>query len=329
MPVAFRMPAMINRDDGQIRRVGFELEFTGLNVDEALAVMQRVLNAEVKQVSAAERTLKTASGNYNLELDWALLKRTAAQAQQAADSDNPEPDWVGMVSQAAALVVPVEVVCPPLPLDELDELDRLVEALRKSGAKGTSDSLVAALGVHINAELPALDAQTITAYLVAYSLLQWWLVESHEVNIARKISPYVDLYPEAFIRELLEESSPDIDWLFEHYLKHNATRNRALDLLPLLSHLDADRVMTAVPDDRIKSRPTFHYRLPNCDIENPAWFLATEWNQWWLVEQLASDKQAREDLTQAWLQACRPLLGVNRKQWVSQVDAWLQQRGWQ
>jgi len=329
MPAAFRMPAMINRDDGQMRRVGFELEFTGLNVDEALAVMQRVLSAEVEQVSAAERRLKTASGNYNLELDWALLKRTAAQVQQAADSDNPEPDWVGMVSQAAALVVPVEVVCPPLPLDELDELDRLVEALRKSGAKGTSDSLVAALGVHINAELPALDAQTITAYVVAYSLLQWWLVESHEVNIARKISPYVDLYPEAFIRELLEASNPDMDWLFEHYLKHNATRNRALDLLPLLSHLDADRVMATVPDDRIKSRPAFHYRLPNCEIENPTWSLASEWNQWWLVEQLASDAQAREDLTQAWLQACRPLLGVNRKHWVSQVDAWLQQRGWQ
>jgi hypothetical protein len=329
MPTAFNMPAVINRDDGRMRRVGFELEFTGLNVDQAQAAMLRVLQADVKQVSAAERKLSTAFGDYNLELDWALLKRTAAEAQRAVDTDQPEPEWVGMVSQAAALLVPVEIVCPPLPLDRLSDLDALVEELRRSGARGTTDSLVAALGVHINAELPALDAATISAYLVAYSLLQWWLVESHAVDIARKISPYVDLYPEAFIRELLERTDPDLDWLFAHYLKHNATRNRALDLLPLLSELDAARVQRAVEDDRIKSRPALHYRLPNCEIENSDWSLAHEWNRWWLVEQLAADSQARADLSRAWLQAYRPLLGVNRKQWVSQVDAWLQKRGWQ
>jgi hypothetical protein len=326
--MAFRMPAVVNRDDGQMRRVGFELEFTGLNLDQAQAAIQRVLQADVKQVSAVERTLSTAWGDYNLELDWALLKRAAAEAQRAAGSDRPEPEWIGMVSQAAALLVPIEIVCPPLPLDRLADLDALVEALYRAGARGTTDSLVAALGVHINVELPALDAATISAYLVAYSLLQWWLVESHAVDITRKISPYIDLYPEAFIRELLEKTAPDLDWLFAHYLKHNATRNRALDLLPLLSELDAARVRHAVEDDRIKSRPALHYRLPNCEIENPDWSLAHEWNQWWLVEQLAADSQARADLSRAWLQAYRPLLGVNRKQWVQQVDAWLQKRGW-
>ncbi len=65
-------------------------------------------------------------------------------------------------------------------------------------------------------------------------------------------------------------------------------------MLPLIAHLDEDRVRRAVDDPRIKSRPTLHYRLPNCDIDNPDWNLDSSWRLWLEVEKLANDPQRLE-----------------------------------
>jgi Putative amidoligase enzyme len=60
--------------------------------------------------------------------------------------------------------------------------------------------------------------------------------------------------------------------LFEHYLEHNPTRNRPLDLLPLFVHLHGPGLLKRVEDaPLVKPRPTFHYRLPNCELTNPGW----------------------------------------------------------
>jgi hypothetical protein len=106
------------------------------------------------------------------------------------------------------------------------------------------------------------------------------------------------------------------------YLKHNASRNRALDLLPLLTHIDAQRVRRAVSDPKIKARPTFHYRLPNCQIDKPDWNLAQSWNTWWVVEELANMPQELERLKTRFLAMNRPLIGVSRGDWTHLIRTW-------
>ncbi|GAA0786263.1 amidoligase family protein [Marinobacterium sediminicola] len=317
-------PAQQARADGTLRRVGFELEFTGLTFAQAREHVRQALKGAEKPKSPVETSFETDAGVFNLELDWALLKQVSKEYANA----DPTPDWLESLSRAAAIIVPIELVCPPIPLDQLASLDPIINTLRVAGAQGTDDSIIAALGVHINAELPDTKPSTIQAYLKAYSLLQWWLVDAHDVNIARKVSPYVDLYPEEYIDRLLVQSDANLDDIFDLYLTYNATRNRALDLLPLLSHLDEQRVQEKVQDDRIKARPAFHYRLPNCEIENKTWSLDAEWNTWWVVEQLSADSSAIETLSRRWSSMSRPLLGVNRDEWVSGVDQWLHERGW-
>jgi hypothetical protein len=39
----------------------------------------------------------------------------------------------------------------------------------------------------------------------------------------------------------------------------------------------------------VKARPAFHYRLPNCEIDDPDWRIARDWNYWIEVEKLAND----------------------------------------
>ncbi|MBN1007437.1 amidoligase family protein [Amphritea pacifica] len=313
---SFRSPSCTMTSKGAERKVGFELEFSGLTLQQTTEIVRKTLNGTLEHQTAAQTVIHCADlGAFNIELDWNYLKEKAA-----SDKDQP---WLELLSDAASLLVPVEVVCPPIVLSQLDRLDQLVVQLRHAGAIGTEESMIAAYGVHINSEIPSLDAATLFDYLRAFSLLQWWLVEAHAVNTTRKISPYIDLYPEKYIKQLLSRDHPDMEMIFSDYLEHNASRNRALDLLPLLAEIDEDRVRRCIDDPKIKARPTFHYRMPNCNIEHENWSLALSWNTWWVVEQLASQPDYLNELSAAFLAAEQPLMGVSRKLWTEYIDQWL------
>ena len=319
----FPLPPSPRNDAGDYRRVGFELEFSGVTMEQAVAALADSLGARTREQSVAETLLEVDGlGEFNVELDWAYLKRKAAESGE----DKSDEEWLEWLSQAAALLVPVEVVCPPIPLDRLDELEPMIVALRAAGAVGTDESLIAAYGVHINTEIPRLDADPLFAYLRAFALLQWWLVDAHEIDPARRLSPYIDLYPEAYLVQVLERDTASMDDIFADYFAHNATRNRALDLLPLLAEIDADRVREAVDDPRVKPRPAFHYRLQDCHIEKDDWSLHAAWNSWLEVERLAEDRDALARLAGEFLAARRPVIGVKRRDWVETIEQWRRDR---
>jgi hypothetical protein len=321
--VWYRMPDRRSTREHAQRRVGFELEFSGLSLQQTAQVLIQSLGATPISTTAAEQRLRVEDlGEFSVEIDWSLLKRTAAQAEHPLAHE-----VLQQVGRAAQLLVPVEVVCPPLPLDALERLDPMVVALRKAGAKGTSSSLVAAFGTHINAEAPDLEAQTVHDYQRAFCLLQWWLQEAHEVDATRRLSTYVELYPEAYLDCTLAEAPASEERLFDEYLRHNPSRNRALDLLPLLAEIDEARVREAIDDPRINARPAFHYRLPNCSIERADWSLQQPWNLWWVVEQLALRRADLDALAAHFRSLKRPLLGVSRKHWLEHIGPWLQDHG--
>ena len=315
----YELPPNPDRTDGEPRRVGFELEFSGIDLEETVAAVQSALNARIVSRSPAEVELDVEGlGRFNIEIDWQYLKRKAAEKD-----DGEEHEWIQLLSQAAALLVPVEVVCPPIPVTRLDALDAMVQSLREAGAVGTEESLIAAYGVHINTEIPDLGPATIASFLKAYALLQWWLFDKHEVDMARRISPYIDLYPRSYLRKLLSHGEPTMEQLFDDYLEHNASRNRALDLLPLLAEIDEKRLRRDIDDPRINARPAFHYRLPDCHIEDPGWSLRDPWGTWLVVEKLAARPVDLERLGREFLGWERPLIGVSRDGWVENIDRWL------
>lgn len=315
---SYKQPTVTLTAEGRPRTVGFELEFTGLDLPQTIALVEEVFGGRRHAESVAAASVSvTGLGDFRVELDWHFLKKKAALDTRG------EEQWLDLLSQAATLLVPVEVICPPLAMSDLQRLDPLTEALRRSGARGTEDSWIAAYGVHINTRIPCLDAPSLFAYMRAFGLLQWWLVDAHQVDLARRISPYVDLYPEAYLKRLFTLREPDLGQLLRDYLQYNASRNRALDLLPLLAEIDAAAVSSAVADSKISPRPAFHYRLPNCQIDRPGWSLADSWNTWWIVEELAHRLADLDELATCFLAMDRPLLGVSRSAWTAFVDRWL------
>ena len=81
----FELPPQVNRHDGRPRLVGFELEFSGIDLDDTVAALRSALGGEIQSESAAERSVQVdALGEFTVELDWAYLKRKAAETKRIA-----------------------------------------------------------------------------------------------------------------------------------------------------------------------------------------------------------------------------------------------------
>jgi hypothetical protein len=119
----------------------------------------------------------------------------------------------------------------------------------------------------------------------------------------RRLLGFAERYPSTYVELLAHEAYwPSMPTLIDDYLEANPTRNRDLDLLPLLAFLEESRVRGALPNEKIKKRPTFHYRLPDCRLADPNWSPVVEWNRWVAVERLAADRERLALVCAAYLQ---------------------------
>lgn len=297
------MPPWLENSNGDPRRVGLELEITGMELDVLSGHVADFYELSIENKGRYERSLQgDSAGEWLVELDFNYLKKIG-RAEQSKDSLSAEVAVTAeeLLALAAKAIVPLEVVSPPLPLDRLTQFESLIDLLRSKGAEGTSDSAVNAFGMQMNPELARLDPNHITACLKAFVCLYDWLLERAKIDLTRRITSYIDSFPGKYVKKLIDPDYwPDMDSLIDDYLLDNPTRNRALDMLPLFTYIDEERVLRKVDDELIKARPTFHYRLPNCEIDRPDWGLYLAWNDWVRVEELASDLNRLEGCTLAY-----------------------------
>lgn len=325
-PVPLPMPPRAYTDDGALRRVGVELEMQGLDLDALAALVAEHVEGQVEVHGRYEQRITgDAAGDWQVEVDFAYLKDLGRQ-ERGGEGVLAQIDEVAedLLAAGSATLVPTEVVSPPLPMDRLDGLERLIARLRDAGARGTRDGLAFAFGVHLNPELPDTDAGTVTRYLKAFLCLFDWLRKRARVDLLRRLTPYIDPFPASYVRKVIEPSyQPDVAALIDDYLTDNPTRNRALDMLPLFAHLDEQRVRGVVDDPRIKPRPTLHYRLPNCEINEPGWGLRQIWCDWLQVEHLAWDPERLEEVSRRYLEFLDRPLGRLTEDWADLVEPWL------
>ena len=219
----------------------------------------------------------------------------------------------------------------PIPLQDLDKLDILIDTLNRLGAEGTQESLIYAFGLHINPSIPDNSSATLRRYIQAFLLLYTWIIDSSEIDVTRRfLTKYIDPFPQDYMELTLDNSySPDGTALVEDYLTHNPTRNRALDMLPILFELDADRVLAGINEDErklVKGRPAFHYRLPDCKINEAGWSAAAAWNRWVYVETLAADAELLQELIEAWRDSSASFSIAPRSSWAIQLTTILSQK---
>lgn len=290
------IPTRNKNVEGKERQVGVEIEFSGCEPEQILSCIVACFGGETHKHSIFNyQVKKTEVGDFTLELDAQILQKIVEPDSDKVMKTDDFKYAESLLKSAAESVVPWEVVAPPISLSRLSELNALFTCLRKKGALGTHSAIRYAFGLHLNPELPDLRADTLVRYMQAYFCLYDWLYANEKIDVTRKITPHIDHFDKPYILKVVDtQYQPSVDSFIEDYLEHNETRNRSLDLLPLIAHIDEKWVAQHKEKALIKARPTFHYRLPNCDIDNPDWSLDYPWSLWLKVEQLANNKEALE-----------------------------------
>ena len=326
----FLLPPAVHNARGGVRKAGFELEFSGVNLNVAAMHVRKVFGGEHLIRSAFVHAVRgTPFGEFSVEMDTTVLKdKTYEKPLRAVGLDVRRLDakWFEEAIRGTfATVVPAEIATPPLPVTDLAQLDELRRRLHASGARGTRAALVYAFGLHINPEITSADPAYLLSVLRAFVLLYPWLKKRTEVDLARRVSPYINPFPPAYARLVLSPDYPAAAGpLIDDYLAHNPTRNRPLDMAPVLAYLDGDRVAHRVEERHlVKPRPAFHYRLPNCMVDEPHWTIAREWNTWVAVERLAADADRLVEMSHEYLRSDETSVRPFYDRWPGVVEQYM------
>lgn len=311
MPETYRLPHVMNDMFGNPRLAGFEFEVGNLPIADTAKALRHTLGGELLVKSPFEAVISNSSvGKLTIERDADLLKSTRYRRwlQSLGVSFDPGTIAHGIetnIDHASRGLVPCEVVTQPIELSRLSALDTLVDTLGALGAQGTQESVIYAFGMHINPSIPSSSSEVLTRYIKAFLLLSDWITEASGIDLTRRFfTKYIDPFPQDYMLLVLDNSyHPNKSRLIRDYLKHNPTRNRALDMLPILCELDFQLVHEALNDEErklVKGRPAFHYRLPDCKINEKGWSPAAAWNRWVNIERLAMDAPLIEELVDEW-----------------------------
>ncbi|MFT6556466.1 amidoligase family protein [Sneathiella sp.] len=329
--MSFQRPPITHNPDNQERRAGFEFEFADVDIQTCSEIIAELFGGKIKYKNALEAEVTdTPMGNFKVELDAQMLKSLAAKLEMKhpveedslLDMNQIRAALSARMGQAAGLMVPYEIVTPPMPFDQLPKLEALRQKLQEKDAKGTRSAFVNAFGTHINPEVASEKVSYIRDILRAFLILYPWLKKVMRIDLPRRMLTYIDPFPEAYVKLVLQDDyDPSLDQFIEDYLAHNPTRNRALDLLPLFAHLKPSMLDGLDEGQRklVKARPTFHYRLPNCEIDDPDWRIARDWNYWIEVEKLANDPEKLRSMAADYLKFQETGLPIFSADWSTEV----------
>ncbi len=311
-----KQPPLPETADGRPRRVGIEIEFGELPLEEAARTIAELFGGSAREEGPNAWVVEeTRFGRFAVKLD-AIYLHAKAEDERWKEI---ETELLGKLGELASHFVPAEIVGPPIEIADIPAFDELQLALAKRGARGTGEALYYAFAMQFNPEVPATDIAVVLRQFRAYLVMEDWLRRTAGRDMLRRLFAFANPFPRSYARLVLDpDYAPDWPQFMEDYLSDNATRNRGLDLLPLFAQVDAALLERHVHDVRVKARPTYHYRVPDSRIGEKGWSITGEWNRWVMVEELAEDATMLGRLARAY----RRFTG-SREEWADLVEAFL------
>ena len=278
------------------RSVGFEFEYSNLEIEDTANLIAKEYNGEIIKINPYNYKISTSLGTFKVIMDFGFLSNSKLKEinkEIGLELDESTIEKIEeIIAQIGKSLVPFELTTPPLKISNINEAHNIKELLRKNGALGTKANFLYAFGLHINPEARSFEVEEILSDLRAFFVLYDYIKDMLDVDITRRLTTYIDPFDSSYILKVLDFNyKPTINEFIDDYITYNPTRNRALDLLPLLTFIDEERVRAKLPDEKIGKRPTYHYRLPDSRVDELTWSPCFAWNSWVLVEALSVEKE--------------------------------------
>ncbi len=324
--MVFTTPPKLLNYEQKPRKFGWELEFSNLGLEEISSIIIKLYGGKIDKKNRYVYNIEdTSFGTFKVKIDTGILnqekyKKFVKMANfnlENASNEELENKFGDFLQKLLETVVPYEVVTPPLELEKLPGLEKLREKMYLAHAEGTKSTFTNAFAYHINPEVFSLDAKENLDVLRAFLLLYHFLVDELEIDLTRKITSFINPFSRKYTREILDYNyHPGWEQFIDDYYQQNPDRNRPLDLYPLFSFVNREKVKSLDNLGNVKERPTFHYRLPNSSIEKKDWTLANDWDYWVKVEQLALDKDLLKKLCKEYLEMQKSKMLNFREKWI-------------
>lgn len=328
------LPLLYNAE-GKLRTVGFELEFSNLRVEECVCIIKELYGGEEQSEGKfMKKVVNSRLGDFTVEFDLTLLtdkkyrrpfeKYNIRLEDIQLGSVTLEDELEEFLESIVGKIFPYEIATPPVPSPQIEEFEKLRQKLYEHHAEGTGSFLTNAFGTHINVEVPNQKTSTLLNYLRAMVLLYPFLLRAGKTDLARRVSPFIDPYPGIYAELLLSPGyQPDLATFMRDYHRFNPDRNRPLDMYPLFAFMRQDIVSSFRDIGKVKPRNTFHYRLPNSSISMPGWTLASEWNLWVTIEELANEPEKIGLMSKDYLSMKEDTLVGFESKWAKKTAQWL------
>jgi len=316
------------------RKAGFEFEYSNVKLPIVASAFYKEYGGIIEMINPYYYKLKNSRvGDFKFIIDAQFLVNSKLQdlVKKIGIEEFLPIDFIQKIEEFIALVgenlVPYEVTTPPIAFKDINEAQNIKEILRKLGAHGTKKSLLYAFGMHINIEAKSLDIKSILSDLRSYFTLYEFIYEWLKPDLTRRVSPYINPFDTEYILLILDKSyNPTMSEFIDDYITYNPTRNRSLDLLPLLTWIDEQRVRAKLPDEKISKRPTYHYRLPDSRVDEKDWCVCDGFNSWMLVELLSKDSKSLDNLSQVALKyySSSPLSILFKDELLEEINRWVE-----
>lgn len=324
-----KKPPSIYNDRNEIRKVGFELEYSGPGLREVSEMITSLYGGKIVEESNYFHTIRNSRpGDFRVKLDSSflyekkylpLLEKFGYSPDDHLEDANEQDQLERVLRNVAGIVVPHEVVTPPVAIRDIPIFRDFIRKLRSAGARGTGSSLLYAFATHLNPEAVSLSSESILAHLRAFLLLYPWLLEELDIDPSRKFTSFINPFPGEYVLKVLNpEYCPDPETFIQDYVNYNPVRNRPLDLYPMLSY-QKPSLTEKEKTGNVNPRPAYHYRLPNSQIDRSGWGFESEWKYWVLIENLAEDRDLIRKLSLQYLKVHdKSIFGFDSK-WVKHL----------
>ncbi|HEV8078360.1 MAG TPA: amidoligase family protein, partial [Marinobacter sp.] len=133
-----KIPAVTHTTSGAERRVGVEIELSGLSYEALVREVANLLNGAPQARSRYVTAVDTPLGEFVIELDSDPIKDlnlTGADVPESLRELGSQA--MEVIDAAAERIVPLEIVGPPIGFSQVEEVEQLVKELRKLGALGS------------------------------------------------------------------------------------------------------------------------------------------------------------------------------------------------